>query len=219
MKPHAAGHKPSVEALRIAMAGDGTRESPFSSERAAEREAPVPATALRLRALVRDHVEFTWRSLRRLGLPSALADDAVQRVFLVASDKLADIKIGSERAFLFQTALRVASSEKRAFARRREILSGEPGDDLHDEAPGADEQLDRHRARAVLEGILQELEMDLRAVFVLFELEGLSTAEIATTLDVPMGTVSSRLRRAREEFQAATKRYQARARGGQGGKR
>jgi len=61
------------------------------------------------------------------------------------------------------------------------------------------------------------MEMDLRAVFVLFELEELSTAEIAATLEIPMGTVSSRLRRAREEFQAATKRY--RARGGEEGKR
>jgi len=54
--------------------------------------------------------------------------------------------------------------------------------------------------------------MDLRAVFVLFELEGFSTSEIAATLDLPMGTVSSRLRRARDEFQAATKRYHARTR-------
>jgi RNA polymerase sigma-70 factor (ECF subfamily) len=54
-------------------------------------------------------------------------------------------------------------------------------------------------------------------VFVLFELEELSTAEISTTLEIPMGTVSSRLRRAREEFQVATKRYRARSRAAQGG--
>jgi hypothetical protein len=53
----------------------------------------------RLRAMVRDHLAFTWRSLRRLGLPADVADDAVQRVFLVASGKLASIKPGSERGF------------------------------------------------------------------------------------------------------------------------
>ena len=147
------------------------------------------------------------------------ADDAVQRVFLVASERLADIKPGRERAFLFNTALRVASSEKRAFARRRQVRSVEAVERARDMGPGADEQLDRHRARGVLEELLQELDLDLRAVFVLYELEELSTAEIAATLEIPAGTVSSRLRRAREEFRAATRRFRARQRPGCGGRR
>ncbi len=131
----------------------------------------------RLGAMVRDHLEFTWRSLRRLGLPADLADDAVQRVFLVASARLSDIEPGRERAFLFNTALRVASSEKRSFARRREVPGGEALEQARDAAPGADEQLDRHRAREVLEDLLRGLDLDLRAVFVLYELEEMSTAE------------------------------------------
>jgi RNA polymerase sigma-70 factor (ECF subfamily) len=52
--------------------------------------------------------------------------------------------------------------------------------------------------------------MDLRAVFVLFELEEMPTAEIAEALELPTGTVASRLRRAREEFRRIAARVQAR---------
>jgi RNA polymerase sigma-70 factor, ECF subfamily len=198
MKGATGGHNPLVT-VALLMPAD---VSPGQS-RAAEG---------RLRAIVREHVDFTWRSLRRLGLPADVADDATQRVFLVVSAKLDSIEPGRERAFLFNTALRIASSEKRSFARRRERPDEDAVDRARDSAPATDEQLDRHRARQVLEELLLELEMDLRAVFVLFELEELSTLEIAATLELPPGTVSSRLRRARDEFAAATKRYHARAR-------
>jgi RNA polymerase sigma-70 factor (ECF subfamily) len=180
-------------------------------------EAPGSATAAReadearLRAMVKGHLDFTWRSLRRLGLPADVADDAAQRVFLVASRRLATIQPGTERAFLFNTALRVAASEKRSFARRREVLTQDEEFEAADAAPGADEILDRQRARDTLEKLLDELPLELRAVFILFELEGMSTPEIAATLDVPVGTAASRLRRAREEFQSSLKRHQARA--------
>jgi len=168
------------------------------------------ADGARLRAMVDQYLDFTWRSLRRLGLPEDVADDATQRVFLVASQRLADIRAGSEKAFLFNTAVRVASSERRTFARRREVLRGDDAPEPTDTAPAADELLDKVRARAVLEELLDELSMDQRAVFVLFELEGLTMTEIARTMELPEGTVASRLRRGREEFQSALTRYRAR---------
>jgi RNA polymerase sigma-70 factor (ECF subfamily) len=174
--------------------------------------APVAAAdPARLRAMAIEHLDFTWRSLRRLGLPADLADDATQRVFLVASRKLANIEPGCEKAFLFKTAVHVASSEKRSFTRRREVPCSGNEAELRDFSPGPDEQLDRRRARALLQEVLDSLELDLRAVFVLFELEGLTTTEIAKYLEIPMGTVASRLRRAREEFRAALKRRKGRA--------
>ena len=54
------------------------------------------------------------------------------------------------------------------------------------------------------------MELELKATFVLFELEELTVPQIADLLGVPPGTVSSRLRSARAEFQAAVKRLQAR---------
>jgi RNA polymerase sigma-70 factor (ECF subfamily) len=51
---------------------------------------------------------------------------------------------------------------------------------------------------------------DLREVFVLFEIEEISIQDIAVTLDIPIGTVGSRLRRARQAFQQAVTRHRAR---------
>jgi RNA polymerase sigma-70 factor (ECF subfamily) len=130
-------------------------------------------------------------------------------VFLVASRKVEAIEPGREKAFLFGTALRVASRARRTQQRRREVLDGEPADRV-DEAPGADDLLDRARAKAELQGILDEMPLELRAVFVLYELEQVTMVEIAALLALPSGTVASRLRRAREHFEAATKRIAAR---------
>jgi RNA polymerase sigma-70 factor, ECF subfamily len=174
------------------------------------RRVAAPSDPARLRAMISEHLDFTWRSLRRLGLPPDAADDAAQRVFVVASQRLGDIAVGCEKAFLFNTALRVAASARRTFARRREVLQGDAESESADSAPPADVLLDKERARAVLEDLLEELPTDLRAVFVLFELEGMATSEIAKTLEVPDGTVASRLRRARQAFRAALKRYKAR---------
>lgn len=171
--------------------------------------ADAPVDPARLRSLVTDHFDFVWRSLVRLGVPRPDADDAVQQVFLVAVGKLDAIVAGHERAFLFGTALRLASRVRRTHQRRREVLDGEPIEQP-DPTPGADEQLDHARALVTLEGILDALPLELRTVFVLFELEQLTMSEIAALLELPTGTVASRLRRARENFQAATRRLAAR---------
>ena len=172
----------------------------------APRAAPADT---RLRTILSEHYDFIWRMLRRLGLPSDRAEDAAQKVFFVASGRLDEIKPGCERSFLFGTALRVASEARRDAAWRREALQAEPPDTA-DPAPLADELIDRGRARALLDEILDAMEEDLRVVFVLFELEGVKTAEIAELLGLPMGTVASRLRRARAEFQSAVTRLRAR---------
>lgn len=167
---------------------------------------PTPG---RVRALVTEQFGFVWRSLVRLGVPRKDAEDAVQQVFIVAANRLGDIEIGRERAFLFGTAMRIASRARRTHERRREVLDDEPFE-APDPSPGAEEQLDRARARAELDAILDGMPIELRAVFVLFELEQVTMAEIAGLLDLPPGTVASRLRRAREHFQAATRRLAAR---------
>ena len=162
----------------------------------------------RFRALVEADSEFVWRSLRRLGVRAADLDDAAQEVFVVAARKLADIEAGRERAFLFGIAVRVASTRRRT-ARRRP----EDGDALlaetFSEEPGPDELSELSRARPVLQQILDSMTDDCRAVFILAELEELSTREIAESLGIPQGTASSRLRSARETFHGAVRRLAA----------
>jgi RNA polymerase sigma-70 factor, ECF subfamily len=167
----------------------------------------------RLRTLVHDHYDFIWRSLRRLGVPHTDVDDCAQQVFWVAARKLAIITEGSERAFLFSTALRVASDARRSRVRRREVPQEDDAPQPCDAGPRPDEIADQRRARALLDEVLAQLPLDLRTVFVLFELEEMPTQEIATLLELPTGTVASRLRRAREEFQKLVRRLQARANG------
>jgi len=186
--------------------------SSLSGSASPELDATPPPRAAadqRLRAMLAEHYDFTWRLLRRLGLPSDRAEDAAQKVFFVASGRLERIKPGSERSFLFGTALRVASETRRDASSRREDLRAEPPETA-DPAPLADELIDRSRARALLDDILDAMEEDVRVVFVLFELEGLKTVEIAELLGLPMGTVASRLRRAREMFQTMVTRLRAR---------
>src|SRR5216684_1440601 len=85
---------------------------------------PPPMSArsdARLRAMVESQFDFIWRSLRRLGVPTDAVDDAAQRVFWVAAKNLARIEASTERAYLFGTAMRVASDIRRARSRGREV--------------------------------------------------------------------------------------------------
>jgi RNA polymerase sigma-70 factor (ECF subfamily) len=186
----------------------------LSDGSATELRATVPFEAstdqVRLSRLVSEHFAFVWRSVRHLGVCDGDADDAAQHVFLIASRRIGAIAPGSERAFLFGTALRVASHARRATKRRRE--TSEPPATWADPAPGPDEALDTARARALVHEILGTLPDDLRDVFVPFEIEGLTMTEIAAALELPQGTVASRLRRARDEFRARVKRFEARER-------
>jgi RNA polymerase sigma-70 factor, ECF subfamily len=154
----------------------------------------------RLRGIVLDHFDVLWRFLRRLGIAESDTDDAVQEVVLVLARKLDQVQVGSERAFVFSTAVRVASDFRRRTRNRREIddaeLGGMQSPDLDPEALA-----EKQRHRAVLQSVLDQLPMELRSVFVLYELEELTMAEIAQTLELPPGTVASRLRRAREMFE------------------
>jgi RNA polymerase sigma-70 factor (ECF subfamily) len=151
--------------------------------------------------MLEEHFDFIWRSLRRLGLSADGAEDAAQQVFMVASRKLEQIPVDRERSFLFGTAMRVASDVRRSAAYRREVAHADAGLDIPD-ASSPDELVDQRRARAMLDQVLDAMDIELRTVFVLFELEEMTTAEIASLVGIPHGTVASRLRRAREEFEA-----------------
>ncbi len=164
----------------------------------------------RLAAMFQAHYDFVWRSVRRLGVPPAAVDDAAQEVFVVASRKLATIEVGKEKAFLFGTAIRVAADTRRAHQRRRHTPDDERADEMPDAGPSAAELVDQKRARVLLDDLIAQLPDDIRPVFVLFELEGMTMAEIASVLDLAPGTVASRLRRAREVFSAGVARVEAR---------
>ena len=182
-----------------------------------DRSASPEVRSKRLGALVAAYQDFIWRSLRRLGVPAAQVDDATQEVFCVAMRRLEQIEPGAERSFLFSVAMRVASDARRACARSRERTDQAAVDVAVATSPTPEGLLGEQEALALLDEALDALDDEMRAVFVLFEIEGFTSPEIASLLAVPVGTVASRLRRGREQFHAAATRVRARM--GHGGKR
>lgn len=159
----------------------------------------------RLEKMFRAHHELVWRTLRRLGLGPEQAADAAQQAFLIAAERLGDIRAGSERAFLFGTAIRLART---AYRSGRRFQLEDDMDHRADAGSRLEELVDRRRAVELADRVLAQMEPSLLTVFVLFELEGLSTPEIAELIGVPLGTAASRLRRAREAFRATAARME-----------
>jgi RNA polymerase sigma-70 factor (ECF subfamily) len=155
------------------------------------------STDQRVQGLVRDHLDAVVRTLAKLGVTDSVLDDAAQQVFVIATSKLPGIEVGRERPYLLGIALRVASHARRTVKRRRESpLDDEPA--MSEHAPLPDQLLDERRAYALLETIVAELPDGMREAFVLFEIEELAAGEVAELLEIPIGTVASRVRRARE---------------------
>jgi RNA polymerase sigma-70 factor (ECF subfamily) len=183
-------------------------DQPETSAERVSAERPSPE---RIARLVREHYSFVWRLLRRLGLGQGDADDAAQQVFLAASGRLSAVEPARERSFLYGVALNVGARARRSLGRRREEPLEAAGERATRE-PNAEQVLERREARALLDQLLDEMPEDLRVVFVLFELEELSTPEIAEVCAIPVGTAASRLRRAREDFEERVARAEARRR-------
>jgi RNA polymerase sigma-70 factor (ECF subfamily) len=165
----------------------------------------------RLRAIVEEHFDFVWRSLRRLGVAPESVDDAAQSVFWIVARKIDDIAVGSERSYLFGSAVRIASNFRRMRSRVRETAGAPELDNASHPIPGPDELLEQKRAREILDGLLEDMPMELRTVLVLVEGEGLTGTEVAELLSIPEGTVNSRLRRAREALRERVSRMQKRS--------
>jgi RNA polymerase sigma-70 factor (ECF subfamily) len=165
----------------------------------------------RLVVVVRGFHALAWRTLRRCGVSDSRVDEAVSRVFDVVSRRLGVIEEGREAAFVVQTSVRVASEFRRAEKRRtrfeRPMMTD---DDAVSLAPSPEDALAESRARALLDAVLDTLAEDVRAVFVLHELEGWTAAAIAEALSIPPGTAASRLRRARQQFEEEAARVRKR---------
>jgi len=109
------------------------------------------------------------------------------------------------RPWLFAFCFRLASHYRRKAW--REVVDGKAVE-IEDRAEGADALVDQERQRNLVLLALDDIELDRRAVFVLHELDGVTCEQIARSLAIPVGTVYSRLRVARQEFAAKVKRLQ-----------
>jgi len=180
--PRAAGHSPSPTV-------------PATAE-----TLPEPPT---LADIYREHFEFVWRSLRRLGVPEHAIEDAAQDVFVVVARRLADFEGRSSlRTWLFGIAIRVVRTRRRSswrHQRKVDALAREP-------SPSAD-PIARQDAQRLLLRLLDELSEDQRATYVLIELEGMTAVEVAEGLGANVNTIYTRLRAARNQLRRAAARH------------
>jgi RNA polymerase sigma-70 factor (ECF subfamily) len=164
----------------------------------------APAEDDRVHRAVRQHYAGLWRFLRRMGLPPHQADDVAQTTILVALEALSRIVMGSERAFLYATAVRLVYGIRRRS--QREVASADV-DQGTSPCPLPDDLLQQKRVRDLVDALLERIERKSRAVFVHFELDGFTIPEISTALDISPEAASSRLRKARKQLRALARNF------------
>jgi len=157
---------------------------------------------VRLQRIFDAHHAAVWRALRRRGLTAEAAEDATQETFLLAAERLDDIRPESEQSFLIATALRVAHSLG------RKVVRWELDDDMDQRLSGTRDASETRADIQLCDLVLSKVDPELVEVFVLYEIEGLTSPEIAELLQIPLGSVASRLRRAREQFRIAAARVE-----------
>lgn len=160
------------------------------------------ADRLRLERMFAEHHVTVWRALRRRGLGPDEAADVTQETFLIAAGRLADIQPDSERAFLMGTARRVAHTLG------RKTVRWQLDEDMDRRVASARDAGDERADLQLCDLALSRMNPELAEVFVLYEVEGLSSPEIAALLEIPLGSVASRLRRGREQFRGAVARIE-----------
>lgn len=154
---------------------------------------------------------FVWRSVRRLGVYESAVDDVVQEIFVVVHRRLSDFEGRSSiRTWLFGIVLRVVREHRRSVRRKSPLSAGDADLVPTDAEHAPDERAAKAEAARTLHAILDELDDEKREVFVLAELEQMTAPEIVEALGVPLNTVYSRLRVAREQFNAAVARHRVR---------
>lgn len=175
-------------------------------------ETPEPQPLPSFEAVYEQHFEFVWAMTRRFGVAPEAMDDVVQEVFLVVNAKLSTlVRPEALRSWLYGIVRRTASGHRRKLNPHR--ISGTVAvDDLAEDErvlSPADLAEQNEQVRR-LWALLEELDPPKRELFIMAELEEFTCPEIAEALNIPLNTAYSRLRHAREAFEAALARQKAR---------
>lgn len=196
------------------MAGQDSLARVAGTPAGAEGEVCPPRAALPpFSEIYRRYFDFVWSSARHLGIGTEGIDDVVQEVFIVIHAKLHTIQQPeSLRSWIYGVVRRTVSGHRRTYKVNEtstgtfEKLAEAPG-------PAGSTPLDVAEQNAQLEllsSLLSEIDEAKREVFILAELEELTVPEIAEALEIPLNTAYSRLRAARQAFEAGLARRAAR---------
>ncbi len=156
------------------------------------------------RQLYEDESRRVARLVSRYGVARADLEDVTQQVFLAAYRRLGEVaEVRNVRAWLGGIAVRAAADHRRWHRVRRDrqwIVEG-----LYQDEPGADLSPRRDLEQARLErrvlAVLDRMSPKLRPVLVLCDIDEIEPARVAAILGLPLNTVRSRRRLAREAFE------------------
>ena len=170
---------------------------------------PVPT----LQAIYKEYFDFVWSSARHLGASGDAIDDVVQDVFIVIHAKLATLQRPEAlRSWIYGIVRRTVSDYRRS-RRTRDAAGVRLGAELKSSRPSQPSPLDMAERSAeleLLESVLSELDETKREVFVMVEVLEMTVPEVVQALEMPLNTAYSRLRLARQSFEEALARHEAR---------
>lgn len=162
-----------------------------------------------LKDTYREHYRFVWRVVRRLGVPDAAVEDAVQEVFVVVHRRRNELDwSGSHRGLLYGIARKVASRTRERAAR--------PAPQLHVVAGNSDDpqrRVEVEEAAAVVREALDTMDEGKRMAFLLVDVEGMSVTDVADCHQINLNTAHARLRAARQQIKKAIARHRAKEEG------
>ena len=179
-----------------------------------EISSPGPTSeVLQFSVIYQTYFDFVWRCTRRLGVGPQAIDDVVQEIFIVIDARLSTLNSPTAlRSWIYGIIRRTVLAHTRVDRARAESpLDATDEPSLMPTPLDVAEHTDQVK---LLWRLLAELDGPKREAFVLAELEEMTMPDIAQALEIPLGTVYSRVRAARQSFDAALARHTARSRGG-----
>lgn len=163
-----------------------------------------------LREIYDTHADFVWRNLRRLGVSAEDSQDALQDVFVAVQAHLHQFEGRSSLStWIFTICRTVARDRRRRLAREQGRALDNEIEQAIDLRANVERAAEHNERVAILEVLLAGLEVEQRSVFILFEIEKMTGEEICEALEIPLGTVYSRLQAARKAFRQALSRREA----------
>ncbi len=157
-------------------------------------------------SLVLDYQNHVFNTALRILGDEHQAADATQETFLSAFRNLASFRGGSFKAWLLRTVTNAAYDELRRQKRRPSTPldpKGSDGEDmdsprwLADPSMSPEQKAEAEELQEAIQHCLDHLPLDYRAVVVLADIQGLDYSEVAVAVRAPLGTIKSRLARAR----------------------
>ena len=196
------------------------RSSRATPGRAPTEAAAAPPSALPpFEKVYRQYFQLVWSAAHRFGIPSDAIDDVVQEVFIVIHAKLSSLERPEAlRSWIYGVVRRVSSNHRRAErTQHQDAYRTETQRELESSQPTPFEQTKTNADIQLLASLLAELDEPKREMFALVEVDQMTVPEAAELLEIPLNTAYSRLRAARQAFEAALNAHEQRTGGDSNG--